>query len=147
MKIVDLNVLLYAVNADSVHHPVALEWWNRAVNSGEILGLPWVVLLGFLRISTNPKIFPSPLKLEAALQKIDVWLSLSNVRIVDEKEEHWTVLRSLLVAAGTGGNLTTDAHLAALAICHNAVLVSFDGDFSRFKGLSWENPLVQTRLQ
>lgn len=142
MKIVDLNVLLYTVNADAVHHRLVLEWWNRAMNGDETLGLPWIVLLGFLRISTNSKIFPAPLELETALQKVNMWLSLDNVRVVREKEEHWEILRSLLAKAGTAGNLTTDAHLAALAISHGAVLVSCDSDFVRFKGLRWENPLA-----
>lgn len=140
MKIVDLNVLLYAVNADSAHHRPLLEWWNRAVNQ-ESLGLPWVVLLGFLRISTHPKIFPSPLTPEIALQTVDTWLSLDNIRVVREREQHWEVLRSLLEETGAAGNLTTDAHLAALAIGHGAILVSCDSDFTRFKGLRWENPL------
>ncbi|MDS4022932.1 MAG: type II toxin-antitoxin system VapC family toxin [Candidatus Competibacter sp.] len=140
MKIVDLNVLLYAVNADSAHHRLMLEWWNRAVNQ-ESLGLPWVVLLGFLRISTHPKIFPVPLTPEIALQKVGAWLALDNVRVVHEQEQHWELLRALLEETGAAGNLTTDAHLAALAIGHGAVLVSCDNDFMRFKGLRWENPL------
>lgn len=144
MKIVDLNVLLYAVNADSAHHRPLLEWWNQAVNQ-ESLGLPWVVLLGFLRISTHPKIFPSPLAPEIALRTVDTWQSLDNIRVVREREQHWEILRSLLEEAGTAGNLTTDAHLAALAISHGAVLISCDNDFMRFKGLSWENPLGYLR--
>ncbi|MER2527119.1 MAG: TA system VapC family ribonuclease toxin [Candidatus Competibacter denitrificans] len=135
MKIVDLNVLLYVVNADSAHHRPLLEWWNQAVNQ-ESLGLPWVVLLGFLRISTHPKIFPSPLAPEIALRTVDTWLSLDNIRVVREREQHWEILRSLLEESGTAGNLTTDAH---------AVLISCDNDFMRFKGLRWENPLGHLR--
>lgn len=141
MKVVDLNVLLYALNEDASHHPMLLQWWEDAVNSDESVGLPWSVLLGFLRITTNPKIFPNPLEPAAAIGKIDTWLSLANTCLVSEKAEHWEIQRTLLAEAGTAGNLTTDAHLAALAISHGAVLVSCDRDFARFRGLRCENPL------
>ncbi len=140
MKIVDLNVLLYAVNENAVHHRKALRWWHGATNGGEPIGFPWTVLLGFLRLSTNPAVFSRPLEPESAIRKVDSWLSLPVARLVREKDEHWEILRRLLAETGTAGNLTTDAHLAALAISHGAVLVSSDNDFSRFKGLRWENP-------
>ena len=145
MKLVDLNVLLYATNEDSTQHAAALSWWENALNGGESVALPWVVLLGFLRIATNPRIFPHPLALDTALARIDVWLALDNVHIAREKDEHWDVLRDLLAASGMAGNLTTDAHLAALAICHDATLVTFDADFARFKGLRREIPAVRAR--
>jgi hypothetical protein len=141
VKLVDLNVLLYVVNDDSPRHEAVLDWWNAAVNGDETIGLPWVVLLGFLRISTNPRAFAKPLDADEAIAKIDTWLSLESVRLVREADNHWEVLRSLVSEAGTAGNLTTDAHLAALAMGHAAILVSCDSDFGRFKGLRWENPL------
>jgi hypothetical protein len=100
-----------------------------------------VVLLGFLRLSTNPRVFPRPLAPDVAAAKLDAWLARDNVRVVREKDEHWEVLKTLLGGTGTAGNLTTDAHLAALALSHDAVLVSTDTDFARFTGLRWENPL------
>lgn len=141
MRIVDLNVLLYAVNSDAAHHDLVRGWWEKAVNDEDAVGLAWVVLLGFLRLATNPRVFPRPLAPSAAAAKLDAWLSLDNVRVVREKDDHWEVLKSLLRGAGTAGNLATDAHLAALALTHDAVLVSCDTDFARFKGLRWENPL------
>lgn len=141
MRIVDLNVLLYAVNSDAAQHGAVRAWWETAVNDAETVGLAWIVLLGFLRLSTNPRVFPRPLTPDAAVAKLDTWLSLDNTRIVREKDDHWKTLKSLLHRAGTAGNLTTDAHLAALALSHDAVLVSCDTDFARFKGLRWENPL------
>ena len=141
MKIIDLNVLLYVVNKNTQNHKFLLNWWEGAVNRDETIGLPWVVLLGFLRIATNPKIFPQPLDAAAAISKIETWLSLNNTHLVKEKNNHWEILRTLLVEAGTAGNLTTDAHLATLAISHGAVLVSCDSDFARFRGLRWENPI------
>jgi len=141
VKIVDLNVLLYVVNRDAPNHEVLLRWWEAAVNGDESIGLPWTVLLGFLRIATNPRIFPRPMEPGVAIGKVDTWLSLPNTSVVRDKDGHWEVLRTLLGEAGTAGNLTTDAHLATLAISHGAVLVSCDRDFARFRGLRWENPL------
>jgi predicted nucleic acid-binding protein len=85
-------------------------------------------------------VFPHPLDERTAVGKLDTWLSHPNVRVLREKDEHWDVLRSLIEEAGTAGNLTSDAHLAALAIGHGAVLVSFDADFGRWKGLRWSRP-------
>jgi uncharacterized protein len=141
VKIVDLNLLLYAVNADSPRHDTARVWLENLLNGEEVVGLPWVVVLGYLRISTNARAMTRALKLSAALERVEDWLALSNVRLLREKDDHWDRLRKLLAAAGTAGNLTTDAHLAALAISHDAVLCSSDLDFGRFKGLRWENPL------
>jgi toxin-antitoxin system PIN domain toxin len=141
VKLVDLNVLLYAVNSEAPEHVRARAWWERAVNDDETIGLTWVVLLGFLRLSTHPRVFPRPLSPSVAAAKVDAWLARPNVRLVCEKDSHWGALKPLLSHAGTAANLTTDAHLAALAITHDAVLVSCDMDFGRFKGLRWENPL------
>jgi hypothetical protein len=141
VKIVDLNVLLYAVNSDAALHQRLRAWWEAAVNDEETIGLPWVVLLGFLRLTTNSRVFPRPLAPDAAAAKVDRWLAQDNIRIVSEKDDHWKSLKTLLHQSGTAGNLTTDAHLAALALTHDAVLVSCDTDFTRFKGLRWENPL------
>lgn len=140
MKLVDLNVLLYVVNRDSVHHESALGWWEKTLKGDEPVGFAWMVLLGFLRLSSNSAIFPNPLDSEIALDKIGTWLSLEQTRLVRETEDHWHILCALLNDTGTAGNLTTDAHLAALAISHGATLVSFDSEFSRFSGLRWENP-------
>lgn len=141
MKIVDLNVLLYAVNANAPHHTHIREWWEQAIDGEETIGLPWVVLLGFLRLATNPNVFPQPLAPDTAIAKVDTWLTQTNTRVVSEKEDHWRILRLVLGESGTAGNLTTDAHLAALAMSYEAVLVSCDSDFARFKGLRWENPI------
>ncbi len=141
MRIVDLNVLLYAVNADSAHHAACRAWWEKILGEDEPVGLPWIVLLGFLRIATSPGVFPRPLSLGAAVDKIDTWLALDNVRVARENDAQWDVMRGLLSATGAAGNLTTDAHLAALAISQDATLASCDADFGRFKDLRWENPL------
>jgi toxin-antitoxin system PIN domain toxin len=141
MKIVDANVLLYAVNEDAVHHASLRGWWENALNGDEPLGLCWPVLLAFLRISTHPRAFPHPLAPERAIAVVAKWLSHPNVRLVSESDTHWSILSGLLRVAGTAGNLTTDAHLATLALSRGAILVSCDTDFSRFPRLRWENPL------
>jgi len=142
VKIVDLNVLLYAINADSVHHAAVRTWWEGTLNGDELVGLPWIVLVGFLRLATNPKVFPRPLAPETAVARIDAWLARENVRIVREKDSHWDALKPLLAGAGTAGNLVNDTHLAALAMSHGAVLVTCDADFARFRGLRRENPIA-----
>ena len=142
MNLVDLNVLLYVVNEDSFHHRAALDWWEEILRGDEPVGFAWMILTGFLRLSSNSAIFPAPLDSETALDKIGTWLSLDQARLVRETDDHWHILRALLNDTGTAGNLTTDAHLAALTISHGATLVSFDSDFARFSGLRWENPRV-----
>lgn len=144
MKIVDLNILLYAVNPDAPHHDRILRWWEGALNGDETIGLAWAVAVGFLRASTHPGIFPSPLTPQEAIGHLDTWLALDVVSLVTENRDHWRTLRALLTDAGVAGNLASDAHLAALALTHGASLASCDADFARFSNLRWENPLRLT---
>lgn len=141
MIIVDLNVLIYAVNSRSAQHRAVAEWWNGAINGEEPIGLPWVVINGFLRLTTRIGILPRPLSVDTALGLVDEWLRLDGVIVPHEKEDHWSILSTLLRDAGTGGNLTTDAHLAAMAVSHGAILATCDNDFGRFQGLRWLSPL------
>ena len=141
MKIVDVNILLYVVNPDAPHHDRLVEWWEEQLNGDESIGLAWTVTVGFLRISTHPRIFPSPLTPQAAIGHLDAWLGLDIVTILTEHREHWRMLRGLLTEAGVAGNLASDTHLAALALTHGATLASCDADFRRFRRLRWENPL------
>ena len=145
MKIIDLNLLLYAVNADSPCHGKARVWLETVLSGHEPIGLPWVVLLGFLRLTTNPRVLTRPLSAEQSMRIIDDWISLPCVRVLLPREDHWQILRSLLEATGTAGNLTTDAHLAALAIENGCELCSTDSDFHRFPKLRWVNPLASSR--
>jgi toxin-antitoxin system PIN domain toxin len=138
---VDVNLLIYAVNEDAPIHSRAKRWWESAVAGPETVGLTWSVLLAFLRLSTRPGAFRNPLPLELALDIIDEWLAQVHVTIVEPAARHRQILRGYLSAIGTGGNLVSDAHLAAIAVEHNATLYSSDADFSRFPGLRWCNPL------
>lgn len=144
MKVVDLNLLLYAVNRDSAHHARAKAWLERTLTDEEPVALPWIVLLGFLRLATSPRVFPTPLATDRAVQVVDGWLARPAVVTVSPGDGHWRVLRELLTNSGTAGNLTTDAHLAALAIEHGAELCSTDADFGRYRGLRWVNPLAES---
>jgi toxin-antitoxin system PIN domain toxin len=138
MKLVDVNVLLNAVNGDSPQHGIAVAWVNRAFSGAEVVGLSWVALLGFVRLGTRRGILASPLTVKAALEIANDWIRSPMARIVEPTAAHWAQVSRLLVGAGTAGNLTTDAHLAALALEHHATLVSFDRDFERFPGLRLE---------
>ena len=146
MKIVDLNVLLYAINSSAKHHKKARCCWEAALGNDEPVGLAWTVILGFLRLTTRPSIFPRPLDVGEACKWVERWLARPNVRIVQESDEHMRFLRGLLEETGAAGNLTSDAHLAALALSHGATLVSFDNDFARFPRLRWINPLTDKEL-
>jgi len=141
VKLLDLNLLLYAVNSDSAHHAAAKAWLEDAFNEEEPVAFPWIVVLGFLRITTNPRIQPRPLTAAKAIAVVDGWLTHPMARMVSPGEEHWRILQQLLQETGSAGNLTTDAHLAALAIEHGATLYSTDTDFQRFRHLRWVNPL------
>lgn len=138
MKLPDLNVLLHAVNTAGPGHPVARDWLVRAFNEPAGVGLSWTALLGFIRLSTMRGILAKPMGVEDALAVVRDWLAAPGARVLHPTERHEPILSRLLIGAGTGGNLTTDAHLAALAIEHGATLASFDRDFARFAGLDFE---------
>jgi toxin-antitoxin system PIN domain toxin len=140
--IADLNLLLYATNADAPQHERARRWWESAVTGDENVGLAWIVILGFVRIATNPRIMSVPLTLAQALAIVGGWLAQPGIRVVEPTDRHWRILEELLAETGAAGNLTSDAHLAALAIEHGATLCSADRDFARFERLRWHNPLA-----
>lgn len=138
MKVPDLNVLLNARDQTAHHHAIARRWVEAALSGGETVGLAWIVLLGFLRVSTNPRVYDQPLTVADALDLVDEWIALPSTAIVAPASRHHVVLRSLIEGSGTAANLTTDAHLAALAIELGATLATFDGAFHRFSGLKLE---------
>jgi toxin-antitoxin system PIN domain toxin len=108
----------------------------------ETIGFPWNVLLAFLRLTTRPGLFRRPLSVRRAFDLMATWLNQTSATVVHPGPRHLTVLRDLLAPLGTGGNLTSDAHIAALAIEHGAALCSADSDFAKFHGLKWRNPLA-----
>jgi uncharacterized protein len=135
MMLPDVNVLLHAVNLQSPFHATAQRAMEAAYAAPQGVGYAWVALLGFIRLTTRPGILSAPLSPEQALQTVDTLLAHPQARIVHPGAHHAALLGRLLIGAGTAGNLTTDAHLAALAMEHNATLLTFDKDFERFAGL------------
>lgn len=142
MILPDANVLLYAVNSAAPQHRQALVAMERAYETARGVGHAWNVLLAFLRISTRRGIFPRPLSVDDSLEAVKTWIEHPAAQIVDTGERHLEILATLLRSAGTAGNLTSDAHLAALAIEHDATLLTFDRDFARFPDLKWKLPTV-----
>lgn len=142
MRLSDVNLLLYAYDTSSAQHARARAWLEERLSAVEAFGFAWATLLAFVRLVTNPRVFESPLRVEESLDIVEAWLAAPCATVLHPGPRHTVLLRQLLEPLGTAGNLTTDAHLAALALEHDAELCSADADFSRFPGLRWSNPLA-----
>jgi uncharacterized protein len=141
MIIPDANLLIYAHNEGAKNHARAKAWWEDCVSKPETIGLAWLVLIAFVRVSTNRKAFEEPISVQEATDLVRIWLELPQVQILNPGHSHAQILFTYLNELGAGGNNTPDAHLAAIALEHHAVLYSADAGFSRFSGLRWKNPL------
>ena len=141
MILPDINLVIYSYNEDAPFHVQAKAWWERCLSGTEPVGLAWVVVLGFVRLMSNRRVLARPLSAPKAAQQCRSWLLQPNVRIVLPGPAHMDILSGLLDGP-MGPNLVTDAHLAALAIEHQAELHSNDSDFARFSGLTWRNPIA-----
>lgn len=141
MILVDANLLIYARSAASPDHAAARAWLDSRLNGSAPVGLPWPSLLAFVRVTTNPRIHARPLAMDAAWRQVEEWLDCEPAWIPAPTERHRALLGPLLARAAGRADLVADAHLAALAIEHGLILCSTDGDFARFPGLRWENPL------
>ena len=141
MILVDANLLIYAHVSTFAQHHAAREWLDQQLNGSTRVGIPWVSLLAFLRIVTNPRVFEHPEAIEGAWRQVRAWLACEVAWTPVQTERHADLLGQLLSLPGVIGNLVPDAHLAALAIEHGLTLCSTDGDFGRFSGLRWHNPL------
>jgi len=140
--LVDANLLIYAHVDSFPQHLKSCRWLDDRLNGTAPVGLPWPSLLAFVRLVTNPRIFQRAESIEEAWQQVDEWLDCSPVWIPQPTEHHREVLKKLIMNQGIRANLVPDAHLAALAIEHGLILCSTDGDFGRFTGLRWENPIT-----
>ena len=140
MILPDVNVLVHAHNADSAVHGKARAWWDACLSGAEGVGLAWAAMLGFVRITTNRKVVARPLAVVDVMARLEAWLALPHVHIAQPSDTHFVRLRAELERLGTAGNLTTDAHLAVLAMERGYILYSTDSDFARFKNLRWINP-------
>jgi toxin-antitoxin system PIN domain toxin len=141
----DVNLLLHAYNRESPVHTAARTWWEALLNGTTPVGLSWVAMLGFIRIVTHPQVLANPMPVATACRHVRSWLGRPAVIVLHPGSRHAEIVFGLLESLGTAGNLTTDAHLAALAIEHQAELHSTDADFARFPGLRWRNPVAGAR--
>ena len=141
MTVLDVNILLYAYNADAPEHATVRKWLDGLLASREWIGLTWLTLWAFLRITTNPRIFPRPLSVKEAFEITRRWLELPTVVLIEPGARHASLLERLAIGNQAGGPLLTDAVLAAIALEHGAVVASTDRDFSRFSSIQWVNPI------
>lgn len=142
MILIDANILIYAHVSSFAQHNLARDWLDQQLNASARVGLPWTSLLAFLRLVTNPRVFEQPEAIRDAWEQVHTWLTSETVWIPQPTERHADILGEFLALPGVHGNLVPDAHLAALAVEHGLTLCSTDGDFARFQGLRWLNPIA-----
>jgi uncharacterized protein len=140
--LVDANILIYAHVDSFAQHDAARFWLDRQLNGVPRVGLPWPSLVAFLRLVTNPRVFEHPEPIADAWTQVLAWLACETAWVPQPTERHTELLGVFLALPGVHGNLVPDAHLAALALEHGLTLCSTDGDFARFPGLAWRNPLT-----
>lgn len=141
MIVVDANLLIYSYDSESPNHAKSRAWVEKMLSDVEPVGLPWQTVSAFLRVMTNRKLPGSRLTIEQAAQIVEEWLEQPNVRIIVAGDEHWPVLKRMMVEGRASGPLVSDAELVALTVEYGGVLYTADRDFARFPGLRWTNPL------
>ena len=142
MILVDANLLVYAANQSAPEHEAARTWLDDRLSGAARAGIPWPSLLAFVRIVSNPAIMRRAVTPAQAWQQVEEWLECESAWVPLPGTRHAELLRQLLNSSFMTSWLVPDAHLAALAIEHGLTLNSTDGDFARFPGLKWENPLA-----
>ncbi len=140
MMIVDANVLLYAMSAPSEHHRTSRSWLDDALNGTESVGLPWLSIVAFVRLSTLRTVLPVPLTPDESFGVVESWLAQPPAVLLEPGPNHLATMRRLIAAMGRAGNLVNDAHLAALALEYDGEVVTFDSDLGRFPGVRWRTP-------
>jgi toxin-antitoxin system PIN domain toxin len=138
----DINLLLYAYDSDSRFHAQSAAWWQRCLSGTDPVGLPAVVVFGFIRVGTHPRVFQRPMSAAEAVGHVRSWLAQPVVQVVEPGTDHVEKAMKLIEGIGTAGSLLTDAHIAAIALEYGAVLHTADSDFQRFPRLRWLNPLT-----
>ncbi len=142
MIVPDANLLLYAADSTSPFHKAAVRWWSECLNGSIPVGLCHPVVFAFVRVGTNARAFSQPLSLAQATRVVRSWHERRITRMLYPSAQHTQRTLELLAAAGSaGGNLVTDAQIAALAIEHHAEVHTADHDFRRFPGLDCRFPL------
>ena len=142
MILIDANLLIYASSSTFPQHRAAKDWLDAQLTGLGRVGIAWPTVLAFLRVMTSPRILQYPLAMRDAWTQVIAWYAAASVWVPQPTERHSEVLRDLLGLPGIRGNLVHDADLAALAVEHGLILCSSDGDFARFPGLRWQNPLA-----
>ena len=145
MILFDVNVLVYAHREDAPDHNVYLEWLREAMGSEAAYGVSDLVLSGFLRVVTHPRVFRVPSPMKIALAFTHALRERPNCVLISPGSRHWEIFTNLCRTAGVKGNLVTDAYLAALAIESGSEWITTDRDYSRFQGLQWRHPLGKTK--
>jgi toxin-antitoxin system PIN domain toxin len=140
--VLDANVLLYAYDSDSDKHAKARAWVEEVFSGASPVGLPWQTVSAFMRIVTNPRLSGKRFTSVEVVEIVDQWVKQPNIRLLGPGENHWSLLRQMIVDSQVRGPLITDAQLAALTIEYGGVLQTTDQDFSRFPGLRWKNPIT-----
>jgi toxin-antitoxin system PIN domain toxin len=139
--VLDANILLYAYDSASSKHAKARAWVEDVFSQATPIGLPWQTVGAFLRIMTNPRLPGERFSLEEAAQLVDRWLEQPNVRLLAPSDDHWLLLRRMIVEGQAPGAVVADAQLAALTLEYGGLLHTTDRDFARFPGLRWKNTL------
>ena len=142
MIVPDANLLLYAYDSNYDRHEPAARWLRQILSGEDTVGLSWLSIGAFLRIATNSRLGQSQMPMTLAIGIVNDWLAMHAVRLIVPGENHWAILKEMLIAGRVQGPVTTDAQLAALTIEHGGVLYTADRDFARFPGLRWVNPLA-----
>lgn len=141
MIVPDTNLLVYAYHKEDPSHEAARSWWEGLVNGTETVGVPWVVSTAFVRLMAHSSVLATPMSPSAALVCVKSWFQFTHIQPINPGADHLIHFQRNLDAVGGGANLVPDAHIAALAMEHQAEVHSNDSDFSRFQGLRWRNPL------
>lgn len=141
MIVLDANILLYAYDSASSHHKRARAWIEEIFSEATAVGLPWQSVTAFLRIMTNSRLPGNRFSVEEAVQVVDQWLEQPNIRLIAPGDDHWPLLRRMVVEGQAPGALVSDAELAALTAEFGGILHTTDRDFARFPDLRWTNPL------
>lgn len=141
MIVPDVNLLIYACDSTAPAHRKARAWWESVLSGSEPVGIPWIVILAFVRLMTHPTLSENPMSVGQAQEQVEAWLRCDHVRLLSPEPTTFTRFFDLLTAAGSAGNLCTDALIAALAEEHGGKVYSNDTDFARFPGIAWQNPL------
>lgn len=142
MILIDANLLVYAHDERSPFHAAARPWLESVLGGSEPVRIPLVALLAFVRIVTNPSLFPTPLSPAGAIEIVERWLAHPSVSVATPADRHWQILTEVATGGQARGPLLMDAHIAALTIEHGATLMSTDRGFARFPGLRFKNPIA-----